>query len=72
MAWERLRKHGASTESDSRELWKLTLKMAGKWTRFVVMKKRGFFFFFLVSIAQLGKAQKLELRVKWEAFVLGQ
>lgn len=31
-----------------------------------------FFFFFLVSIAQLGKAQKLELRVKWEAFVLGQ
>lgn len=47
MAWERLRKHGASTESDSRELWKLTLKMAGKWTRFVVMKKRGFFFFFL-------------------------
>ena len=45
MAWERLRKHGASTESDSRELWRLTLKMAGKWTRFVVMKKRGFFFF---------------------------
>ena len=29
-------------------------------------------FFFLVSITQLGKAQKLELRVKWEAFVLGQ
>ena len=72
MAWERLRKHGASTESDSRELWRLTLKMAGKRTRFVVMQKRGFFFFFLVSITQLGKAQKLELRVKWEAFVLGQ